>query len=678
MELFLKNRPTTILAGAGLSMPAPTCLPGWWTLNDAVLQALADALDRTTGQPALSDRFRKVVVDRRDHTPFLKPDLQAQLLEDEIGEAYFGALARVDSSDWNGAHDLIAELARQGCVGAIVTTNFDGTIERALDAAGVDHRLFASPRDFEQLEGFAGLAVVKVHGSSALPATLVDTLRQRLHGRPEALSRWMRARFVGFPTLALGFSCEDLQYDPNYLAIRPAVHDGGEFLFVSLNPQPSTPLAALQSDFPGRVSYQSAELPHWLFDAVESSGIQHRIPRPAVVLQDEVHERKLRVTERLAAALADWAASLNRMEVINAVTALLSSAGERQTADYVLRRTWRSWRGPEDCSGPSYARFLCNCGETLIRAARFRNPHDRDKDFAAWHAAADLDPRQFFIRAVTVSDTDVARARLVLCEFLAGKRVPALGPELIAMLTRLNEASGEGHSLSLSLIDATFSLTQVLELCALGQACGGLLDNAHRSAKRLGDEFRRAEAAWRLARNLAFGLVADPAHAERVLSLTTECNEIAARLDIRQSDAGAAVARSIAAGARDEWDAAAAEARRAEDIYLRIEDLLGASFAKRERLRSLIALGRKTQQADAAQWDELSEWLQRFAIDQAPGLRPIVKLELARLAEYFDDTLALQLATDAIEDAALQEHPYIGQAAKEFLRSISGAEPAGT
>ena len=324
------------------------------------------------------------------------------------------------------------------------------------------------------------------------------------------------------------------------------------------------------------------------------------------------------------------------------------------------------------------ARVRGHCGETLIRAARFRNPHDRDKDFAAWHAAADLDPRQFFIRAVTVSDTDVARARLVLCEFLAGKRVPALGPELIAMLTRLNEASGEGHSLSLSLIDATFSLTQVLELCALGQACGGLLDNAHRSAKRLGDEFRRAEAAWRLARNLAFGLVADPAHAERVLSLTTECNEIAARLDIRQSDAGAAVARSIAAGARDEWDAAAAEARRAEDIYLRIEDLLGASFAKRERLRSLIALGRKTQQADAAQWDELSEWLQRFAIDQAPGLRPIVKLELARLAEYFDDTLALQLATDAIEDAALQEHPYIGQAAKEFLRSISGAEPAGT
>jgi len=58
-------------------------------------------------------------------------------------------------------------------------------------------------------------------------------------------------------------------------------------------------------------------------------------------------------------------------------------SGTLQTADYVLRRTWRSWREQEDCSGPSYARFLCNCGETLIRAARFRNPHDRDKDFAA-------------------------------------------------------------------------------------------------------------------------------------------------------------------------------------------------------------------------------------------------------------------------------------------------------
>jgi hypothetical protein len=36
----------------------------------------------------------------------------------------------------------------------------------------------------------------------------------------------MHQRFVRFPTLGIGFSGEDLQYDPNYLSIRPSVSEG--------------------------------------------------------------------------------------------------------------------------------------------------------------------------------------------------------------------------------------------------------------------------------------------------------------------------------------------------------------------------------------------------------------------------------------------------------------------
>ena len=98
MQLFSTQAPTTILAGAGLSAAAPTCVPGWWALNDAVLQALGDALGRVTSRSEFSDGFRSAITSRRDGTKFLMPDLQAQLIEDEIGEAYFRALAHVDTT----------------------------------------------------------------------------------------------------------------------------------------------------------------------------------------------------------------------------------------------------------------------------------------------------------------------------------------------------------------------------------------------------------------------------------------------------------------------------------------------------------------------------------------------------------------------------------------------------
>jgi hypothetical protein len=94
----------TVLAGAGLSAPAPTCLPGWWALNDAVLGALGGAIERLARRPGISDDFRDAIRQRRDSTPFLMPDLQAQLLEDELGPDYFRALSAVDSGAPNAGH----------------------------------------------------------------------------------------------------------------------------------------------------------------------------------------------------------------------------------------------------------------------------------------------------------------------------------------------------------------------------------------------------------------------------------------------------------------------------------------------------------------------------------------------------------------------------------------------
>ena len=60
---------------------APTCGPSWWALNDAVVQALGSALAGLARRPALAMLLADAVRQRRDSTPFLMPDLQAQLLD---------------------------------------------------------------------------------------------------------------------------------------------------------------------------------------------------------------------------------------------------------------------------------------------------------------------------------------------------------------------------------------------------------------------------------------------------------------------------------------------------------------------------------------------------------------------------------------------------------------------
>ncbi|HEX7241076.1 MAG TPA: SIR2 family protein, partial [Longimicrobiaceae bacterium] len=432
--------PVTVLAGAGLSAAPPTCLPGWWALNDAVLGALGGALERVTGRPGLSDGFRGAIRQRRDTTRFLMPDLQAQLLEDELGPAYFQALTSVDSGDTNAAHHLLAELARQGRLGAVLTTNFDCTIERAFRAAGVAYRLYASPGDFERLDEVAApVPIVKIHGSADRPETMVDTLRQRLQGRSAALEQWLHRRFTRFPTIGVGFSCEDLQYDPDYLEIRPAARDGARFCFlVREGEEPSAPLQRLAAELPQRVFLAAGVLPAWLFEVARALGAAHAIPEPTAPATHDVAKRRARAAQRLEESLAAWAASLGPMNALNAVTALLTAAGHRHDADHLSRRMWKFYRAPDDCTGPAYARYLHNRGEVLLRQGRFHNGHDPETDFVSWKAAADLGPRQFFDRAVREGGTEHTRARALLCEFLAGGGVRELLGRAAGLLETLS------------------------------------------------------------------------------------------------------------------------------------------------------------------------------------------------------------------------------------------------
>ena len=227
-----------VVAGAGLSMGPPSSLPGWTAINDAFLESLAGRVAEHTDGEAGVDVLQ-FILERREQAAAAQPDLQAQLAEESLGEHYFAVFAPLDIETWNDGHAAIAALATTGLVRAVVTTNFDRLIELALEAAGAVPDVYCAPEDFERLaelegsEAPAGIPVIKVHGSVGRAETMVDTLRQRVLGRPKALEAALERLFREHAVLVVGFSGADLAYDPKYLGLRDGAAGSPSFTVVN-------------------------------------------------------------------------------------------------------------------------------------------------------------------------------------------------------------------------------------------------------------------------------------------------------------------------------------------------------------------------------------------------------------------------------------------------------------
>jgi tetratricopeptide (TPR) repeat protein len=57
------------------------------------------------------------------------------------------------------------------------------------------------------------------------------------------------------------------------------------------------------------------------------------------------------------------------MEAVNTCSALLEAGGLEPAALWLLRRTWKWFRRPDDTSGPAYDRFLLNYGRVALAGA---------------------------------------------------------------------------------------------------------------------------------------------------------------------------------------------------------------------------------------------------------------------------------------------------------------------
>jgi tetratricopeptide (TPR) repeat protein/NAD-dependent SIR2 family protein deacetylase len=314
-----RESPLVVFAGAGVSMAPPTNLPSWREFNGAVVRALADSAAPLVSQP-IASRAAEVVLARHAEKK-LPPEYQAQVLAETMHARYFEVLRHLDSDRPNPTHLAIAWLAREGCVRAVVTTNFDRALEAAFAAVEAPLERCCAQKDFRALASDpARLArrkgpchLLKLHGSTEDPTTLVDTLAQRKRGLAPEVLDCVRALLRSSHWLFLGYSGLDLEADGNYLALRQESERAVGFTWlVRTNTRPLDVVVRLRESYGERAQLVTGELPAGIVELADALGggaheglAKRAVPSAAEVPADASElERAVRAwAQRIPAAM---------------------------------------------------------------------------------------------------------------------------------------------------------------------------------------------------------------------------------------------------------------------------------------------------------------------------------------------------------------------------------------
>ena len=611
LATYARNGGLVVFAGAGISMPPPSSLPSWYLINEVVLESLAQRLEPFAGSEFGAEVRRHLIATRDDKTRHFSPDYHAQIIEDECGPDYFRVLQGLDADEWNGCHAAIAALAKAGFVAAVVTTNFDRLLERALDAAGVQHCVYKKREEYDTwYVGKTPLAIIKVHGSVDDLESMVDTLRQRLMGRPEALERGLTELLKRHHVLFVGFSGADLAYDEHYLGLRAAAEANRGFTCL-LRPgdKPTAGMASLKKAWGDNARYAEGELPGWLGGLLAALHLSEPMLAVNTAPSDRIAELRTHADR--------WSNSLGHMLAVAIMAELLESSGRPELAYQLLIKTYNSAGEIRDPEAPGYARYNYQLGRRLLEHGNFDcrvDPyHGRKARREGYDPFTANDCFQCLHRGMSGNFADAIIA-MGLYEALRG--YPETGAERLRSIRRQAQDRGA----ILPFVDTCRTLAIVYEI--LMKYSDGLewLELAHKYSRRIGDEPRRARVCAELARFLAAKERVQEAH-DRL----REGNTIAQRLDLR-------LARM------ELWSAEASvlvEERRGVEAKAVIEGVVPALREAGFRpllLRTLIDGGYASYQTqDQGLLDRVHDEIYDLA-DSYPSYAPLVALMNARLA----------------------------------------------
>ena len=209
-----------VLCGAGVSVLAPSSVPSWWGFNQTILDELRRRFIEAHPVPKHATKsLDRLNLDAVDVAEF------SQIVSDAFaGETWFDVLGVLDGVEPNANHYTLANWAKTGTLRAVVTTNFDTLIERAMESVGVTHAVYDALLDGppQRVPTEPAVAVVKLHGSAGRRASLIDLAAQKRRGLPLVWLDWLERTFSELHVVVAGFSGADLALGDDYLRLKAA------------------------------------------------------------------------------------------------------------------------------------------------------------------------------------------------------------------------------------------------------------------------------------------------------------------------------------------------------------------------------------------------------------------------------------------------------------------------
>ena len=522
MDFLKDSSPFVAFVGAGASSLPPSSLPTWTGFNNLLLECLCERLAEFSGDRQPTNEMLSLFRARRDETRFFAPDFQAQLMEEEIGAEYFRVWQSLDTNAYGPVHAGLAELASCGRLSAIITTNFDRLIEEALVKKGVSFEVFHNQSAFDALlissenQPSDVLPVIKIHGSIEDAASLIDTLRQRVVGRPKSLEMSIKNLLVKFPWLYLGFSGADFSYDPHYLGILDASSIAKGFIFLA---REGAPIQNGISNLAKAYGTEKASIIHGDLSSWLTATFSLTEANPAT--SDEMNDN---ASLRTKNNIRQWVERLGYMAVVNISYSMLKNSGMREDALWLMRRTWKSYLAPEDMRSKSYDRYNYNYGMSLFETGSIGNPISLAEDMnnlLEWKEYADQSAYEFFARGYKSGKILASGAQLAAVLAYRGEADKAIS--LAAEVT--NKAINSNNKLDLC--DVAIASVTICDIVRLASPVA-LLKHCVNIAEELGDEPRRALLCVHLGRFLTYAGQFDEAN-----EFIVESDRIARRLDLK-------------------------------------------------------------------------------------------------------------------------------------------------
>ena len=487
-----------IFAGAGLSTGKPSALPSWKPLNKLIAQALRERLESALRwkQQYLEEVMSSIDKEREDNR--FPPEYQAQLIEEMCGERYFRGLQALDVDVTNAGHELIAALAATGAIRAIITTNFDCLIERALERAGVRYHAAYDDPTFSQMTqrlaqaDNAGLPIIKIHGSVRAHLSMIDTLKQRKRGRSRHLQDCLDPLHSAY-WLYLGFSAADLEAKSDYLGLTAgAPRSPGATYVVYPIGQPPPPATPKLSDgakiLLAAYGERGSVLVEHVADTLRELCSGLRVSPPAISACEEA--LGLAAFEQ---NIKKWADDLTPAAAGLCLAALFEAVGLGEAAVRMLDRLVRKDLHDEQGT-PDYQALQLHHGRLGAAWGRFVAV----TDINGAQANASVESIQSLAR-LQHTELDFAAGALLTCMYLwlgDGKTATHRAARTLIGFATGEWASGR-PSTDEEALDAWLAAAQVSTLAedaGLSHAVISTLPMAVERAKRCGDVTREARA----------------------------------------------------------------------------------------------------------------------------------------------------------------------------------------